>query len=35
MSDYRNRALWYALWLCIIKKISADEALKAMGENFN
>lgn len=34
MADYRNRNLWYALYLCIIKGFSADEALMTMGENF-
>lgn len=34
MEDYKNRVLWYALYLCIIKKMTADEALKIMGENF-
>lgn len=29
--DFGNRAHWYALYLCIIKNISADDALRAMG----
>lgn len=31
--DFENRTYWYALYLCIIKKISADDALRAMGES--
>lgn len=33
MSDH-ERKMWYALFLCIVKKMSADDALRAMGENF-
>lgn len=29
--EYENRTYWYALYLCIIKKISADDALRLMG----
>lgn len=32
IKDYNNRALWYALYLCIVKKFSANDALNAMGE---
>lgn len=31
--DFENRTCWYALYLCIIKKISADDALRLMGES--
>lgn len=31
---YDKRELWYALFLCIVKRMSADDALKVMGENF-
>ena len=31
--DFENRKYWYALYLCIIKKISADDALRLMGES--
>lgn len=34
MADYSNRTLWYALYLCIIKGFSADDALRVMGESF-
>ena len=30
--DYENRSLWYVLYICIIKKLSADDALQLMGE---
>lgn len=30
--DYDNRSLWYALYICIIRKVSADDALHMMGE---
>ena len=33
LKDYKNRSLWYALYLCIIKKMSADDALHMMGES--
>lgn len=31
--NFENRIYWYALYLCIIKKISADDALRLMGES--
>lgn len=31
LRDFENRIYWYALYLCIIKKISADDALRLMG----
>ena len=31
--DFENRKYWYALYLCIVKKISADDALRIMGES--
>lgn len=33
LRDFENRTYWYALYLCIVKKISADDALRAMGES--
>lgn len=30
MSDYEKR-LWYALFLSIVKKMSAEDSLRAMG----
>lgn len=35
MKDYENKTLWYALYLCIIKKVSADDALYLMGESLH
>lgn len=31
--DFDNRAYWYALYICIVRKISADDALRLMGES--
>lgn len=31
--DFENRVYWYALYICIIKKISADDTLRLMGES--
>ncbi len=32
IKDYENRKLWYALYICIIRKVSADDALQMVGE---
>ena len=31
ISDYKNRELWYALLLSIVKRMSAEETLQIMG----
>lgn len=28
-----NKSLWYTLYLCIIKDMTADDALRIMGES--
>ena len=33
MESYKDRERWYALYLCIVKKYNADEALRLMGIN--
>lgn len=30
--EYENRALWYALFLSIVKNLSTDDSLRIMGE---
>lgn len=31
MKNYEHRANWYALLLCAIKRMSADDAFQVMG----